>query len=75
MEQSRLESLGLPEEDRPDAELIGTDGNAFALIGEVVHVLKRKGFHDAANELNIAYWDCDSYNQLLTLLGRYVNIT
>lgn len=74
MELSRLESLGLPEEDRPDAEMLGHDSNAFNLVGIAIQALKHEGFHDSANELNVSYWDCDSYGQLLTLLQRYVNI-
>jgi len=62
---------------KPKCELIGKDGNAYAIIFEVMSVLKKeravygairaKKFGDEAN-------NCKSYEDLLRLVHKYVEV-
>lgn len=54
--------------------LIGTDGNAFAIIGNVVRVLRREAGPGAAAEFQAAALSSDSYDELLQLCMRTVNV-
>lgn len=61
----------------PDVEvtLTGTDGNAFAIIGNVSKALKRAGERDAAREWSDAAMACESYDALLVLAMQTVEVS
>ena len=70
----------LPERQKrqkPDCELIGQDGNIFALIGIASRTLRRHGMEEQAREMQdrITGGDCPSYDAALSIIGEYVNIT
>jgi hypothetical protein len=69
-----LGAVGVLADLRPDAELIGKDGNAFNLVALVMRALQREGLREEAEELNRVYWNTESYSELLNLLDEYVNI-
>lgn len=56
-----------------DVALIGTDGNAFALMGKVTTALKRAGFGDAVKPFRDEAMSGD-YNHLVATCAKYVNI-
>lgn len=59
---------------KPDCKLIGEDGNVFNLMGIASKTLKRNGMQDEAKEMNSRIFDCESYNEALSIIGEYVNI-
>lgn len=65
------------ERQKPDCELIGQDGNIFALIGIASRTLRRHGMEEQAREMQdrITGGDCPSYDAALSIIGEYVNIT
>jgi hypothetical protein len=60
------------EPRRPDCELIGTDGNVFAIIGAVSRALRRDGQRERATEWAQRAMTCESYDAVLALTFEYV---
>ena len=60
--------------NKPICELIGTDGNVFALAGQVGKALKRDGQPEKATEFYEKLKATKSYDEALTLMGEYVEI-
>lgn len=54
--------------------LTGTDGNAFAIIGAVARELRREAGREVADEFQSAAFSCGSYDALLQLCMRTVNV-
>ena len=61
--------------EKPTCELVGTDGNAFAVIGNVSRALKRAGLQDQASEFYARAMKMPSYDALLQLVFEYVEVT
>lgn len=61
-------------EKLPKCKLVGTDGNAFAVIGNVVRCLQKAGLADKATEFKKATFACKSYDDLLVLCFSYVDV-
>lgn len=59
---------------KPDCKLIGEDGNVFNLMGIASKTLKRNGLDDQAKEMTNRIFNCDSYDEALSIIGEYVNI-
>lgn len=55
-------------------QLVGEDGNAFAIIGRVSRALKRAGHREAATEWCAAAMACGSYDALLRLAMETVDV-
>ena len=60
--------------DNPVCQLTGTDGNAFAIVGQVSRALKRAGHDARAKEWVTAAMNSDSYDALLRLAFDYVEV-
>ena len=60
----------------PDVEvqLVGTDGNAYALLGKVSHALKQAGHTEAAAEF-IEEATSGDYDHLLRTCCKYVEVS
>lgn len=57
------------------AQLVGTDGNAFALIGQVTSALKRAGLYEEAKALSADVMETSgSYDELLQHLMKTVEV-
>lgn len=54
--------------------VIGEDSNIFNLLGIVTKELKRNGHRDLAKELPPQIFECNSYDQALTNLDKYVEL-
>lgn len=59
---------------RPICKLTGTDGNVFAIIGNVSSVLKKAGQADKAKEFCTRAFASASYDAVLQLCGEYVDV-
>jgi len=62
------------EEQKPECKLVGTDGNVFAIIGNVSKTLKRAGLRDKAEEFSKKAMSQKSYEDVLTLIHNYVSV-
>ena len=62
-------------DQKPKCRLVGTDGNAFAVIGNVSRSLKAAGQSEKAREWQQEAMSCSSYDELLALVYTYVEPT
>ena len=77
----RVNQLGMPEQtsgeipektQRPNAPIIGADGNIFNIVGIASRTLKRAGQNEAAQEMLERVQSSDSYTAALTIITDYV---
>lgn len=59
--------------NKPIVKLVGTDGNAFAIIGRVSKALKRAGLRKEAEEF-VKEATSGDYNHLLQTAMKYVEV-
>ena len=64
-----------PELEKPDCKLIGEDGNIFNLMGLAARTLRHNGLAEQATEMTGRIHECGSYDEALSIIGEYVNIT
>jgi len=57
---------------KPECQLVGTDGNVFALMGKASHSLKTAGYRNKANEMCSKVMQCGSYEEALSIITDYV---
>lgn len=70
------EEFGLPEGQRPEAKMIGEDGNIFNLMGIASKALKKAGYSKEANEMvNRITTSAESYEEALSIISHYVEPT
>jgi hypothetical protein len=63
----------MPEDEKPVVRLVGTDGNAFAIMGKVARALRQAG----KPELVKRYMDeatSGDYDHLLQVTMKYVDV-
>lgn len=63
------------ERVKPDCALIGENGNIFHLAGKAAHTLKQNGMSSEADEMIKKVMSSGSYEEALSVIGDYVNIT
>ena len=63
------------KKNKPDCPLIGQDGNIFNLVGIAAKTLKRNGLAAEASEMTDKVFNSGSYEEALSIIGEYVNIT
>lgn len=61
--------------DKPTVKLIGTDGNAFAILGKVRRVLEQNGYSEEQLEEFVLQATSGDYSNLLGVCTQWVNIT
>ena len=59
---------------KPICKLTGTDGNVFAVIGNVSTALKRGGCKDTVEEFQKKAFSAQSYDEVLRLCHKYVEV-
>ena len=59
---------------KPICKLTGTDGNVFAVIGNVSAALRRGGCKDKIEEFQEKAFRCHSYDEVLRLCHKYVEV-
>lgn len=64
-----------PAMKKPDCPLIGQDGNIFNLMGIASRTLKNHDMADEASEMRNRVMSSGSYDEALSIIGEYVNIT
>ena len=64
-----------PAMKKPDCPLIGQDGNIFNLLGIASQTLKDHDMADEASEMRNRVMGSGSYDEALSIIGEYVNIT
>ena len=57
---------------KPKMQLIGQDGNIFAIMGRASRLLKSSGQGDKAKEMRDRVMSCDSYQKALKIISEYV---
>ena len=57
---------------KPKMQLIGQDGNIFAIMGRASRLLKNGGQGDKAKEMRDRVMSCDSYQKALSIVSEYV---
>jgi hypothetical protein len=69
-----FEKIPKPEKNslRPKMQLIGQDGNIFAIMGRASRLLKSSGQGDKAKEMRDRVMSCDSYQKALSIVSEYV---
>jgi len=61
--------------DNVTVKLIGEDGNAFAIIGNVSRAIQREAGSEAAAAFRKEATDCDSYDALLAHVQNTVHVS
>ena len=69
-----FEKIPKPEKNslRPKMQLIGQDGNIFAIMGRASRLLKNAGQRDKAKEMCNRVMASKSYNAALAIVSEYV---
>ena len=57
---------------KPKMQLIGQDGNIFAIMGRASRLLKSSGQGEKAKEMRDRVMSCDSYRKALNIVSEYV---
>ncbi len=57
---------------KPKMELLGQDGNIFAVLGRASRLLKRAGQGEQADEMYSRVTSCGDYYQALNIISEYV---
>lgn len=57
---------------KPKMQLIGQDGNIFAIMGRASRLLKSSGQGNKAKEMRDRVMSCDSYQKALNIVSEYV---
>ena len=57
---------------KPKMQLIGQDGNIFAIMGRASRLLKSSGQGNKAKEMRDRVMSCDSYQKALSIVSEYV---
>jgi len=60
--------------NKPRCKLIGKDGNVFNIIGLVRNALRNAGQLEQAREFVIESLSCGSYDKVLVLAKKYVEV-
>jgi len=59
---------------KPKCKLLGENGNVFNIIGRVKKALKEAGMVIEAKQFTEKAFACDSYDKVLQLTMKYVEI-
>lgn len=59
--------------EKPTADLLGSDGNVFALLGTCTRALWRAGLREQADELAGRVMAAGSYDEALQTMLQYVD--
>lgn len=60
---------------KPDCPLIGQNGNIYNLVGIASETLKCNGLKEQASEMTKKVFQSHSYEEALSVISQYVNVT
>jgi hypothetical protein len=63
-----------PERPRPTVRLVGTDGNAFAVLGHVMRALREAGWSQEERDAFRAEATSSDYNHLLCTVMKHLDV-
>ena len=58
--------------EKPKMNLVGEDGNVFAILGRASRALKQVGMSDQAKEMFDRVTNCGDYYEALNIISEYV---
>ena len=58
--------------EKPKVNLIGEDGNIFAILGRAGRALRQAGQPEQAKEMYDRVTSCGDYNKALNIISEYV---
>lgn len=58
--------------EKPKMNLLGQDGNIFAIMGSASRLLKQAGQKEQASEMSARVMDSHSYEEALGIISEYV---
>lgn len=58
--------------DKPKINLIGEDGNIFAILGRASAALRKAQCAEQATEMSQRVYNCHSYHEALNIVSEYV---
>lgn len=61
--------------NKPEVKLVGTDGNAFAIIAKVKNALKKAGYPKEHVDKFIEEATSGDYDHLLQICCKYVDVS
>lgn len=59
---------------KPVCRLVGENGNVFNLIGIAAKTLVKAGLKDKADEMKNRAFHAMSYDEVLVIIGQYVDV-
>jgi len=62
------------EQNKPKCQLVGTDGNIFALMGRASKTLKENGMKKEAVNMTNEVFNALSYEEALLIISKYIEI-
>ena len=65
----------MPKAEGVTVQLVGEDGNVFAIIGAVGKGLRKGGYKELADEFVEKATNAESYDEVLRLAMEYVDVT
>ncbi len=73
-EYAEEESAEPEDPNKLRCQLVGSDGNVFAIIGNVKRTLERAGLRDKAKEFTKRALEAGSYDEVLQMCFEYVDV-
>lgn len=70
--QADMPSQKENQKQRPAMQLVGHDGNIFAILGTAAQLLRRNGQDDEAQEMNKRVFAAHDYYKALDIISEYV---
>lgn len=64
--------LGIADGERPEAKIIGEDGNIFNVMGIASRSLKKAGFKEESEEMVNRVTSSHSYDEALGIIMEYI---
>lgn len=56
-------------------KLTGQDGNIFSLVGVAAKALRKNKRNDEAKKMTSEVWDSESYDEALSIISNYCEIS
>ena len=60
---------------KPKVKLTGQDGNIFNLMGLASRALRKSNLYDEAKEMSKKIFACGSYDEALSIISEYCEIS